>query len=62
MNEIYLDNPEALYLQRNMILHLRISVGDRTLILSPEVEAYLRDFLNREHQEKLQRQQTPRSY
>lgn len=51
MNEIYLDNPEALYLQRNMILHLRISAGDRTLILSPDVEAYLRNFLNQENRQ-----------
>ena len=61
MNEIYIDNPEALYLQRNMLRHLRISVGDRTLVLSPEVEAHLRNFLNQE-QEKRDRPSTPQSY
>lgn len=58
-NEIYIDNPDALYLQRNMILHLRISAGDRTLILSPDVEAKLRAFLNQNCREK---HDTPQSY
>ena len=48
MHDIHIDNPEALYIQRDMVGQLRISAGDRTLILTPAVATNLRDRLIKE--------------
>ncbi|MGL5061957.1 MAG: hypothetical protein ACRC62_18455, partial [Microcoleus sp.] len=45
---IYLDNPEALYLQRDSIGQVRLSGGDRTYVLTQPVAANLRDRLIKE--------------